>query len=303
MSQNSVLISGIHHVTAIAGDPQRNLDFYVGLLGLRLVKLTVNFDDPGTYHFYFGNKEATVGSTLTFFPWPGARQGSPGVGQSTRVSFSIGRNSVESWIRLLENAGLEITQSTRFGETVIGFQDPDGLGIELLTNSKIESGDRVIETIQSVDLNVIRVEETAEILTNYLGFELTDREDERVRYESNSGSHVDILGESNSTRGRSGAGTIHHVAFRTPSDEAQIEIRNRLLQNGFSVSPVMERKYFRSIYFREPGGILFELATDLPGMGVDEPMEALGTSLKLPDEFEKHRKVIESALPKLVMPK
>lgn len=297
------MTSGIHHVTAIASEPQRNLDFYSGCLGLRLVKLTVNFDDPGTYHFYFGNENADVGSILTFFPWLGARRGTPGIGQATKVSFSVSRSSLFNWKSYLEGEGIMFVELLRFGEIALGFSDPDGLEIELIGNSEIESDERKILTIRSVELSVAGYEKTAKILTSHLGFFQSGIEGNCYRYSLTSGSNVDIVCLPGGTKGIGGVGTIHHVAFRCPTKESQLEIRNELVVEGYNVSPVIDRKYFHSIYFRESGGVLFEVATDLPGMAIDESLDELGTKLQLPVEYENHRESIESSLPPLVLPK
>ncbi len=286
-------IPGIHHITAIASDPQRNLDFYAQVLGLRLVKLTVNFDDPGTYHFYFGDEAGRPGSILTFFPWPGAIAGRHGSGQAAAVSFSV--PTLDGWEDRLPRSKAE----QRFGQDVLSFTDPDGLQLELVATGG--TGSRVLG-FQGVTLSEAGYESTARLLTDTFGYELLASEGNRFRYVGTAGDSVDLLCQPEARRGGMGAGTVHHVAFRAETDEAQRRWQTKLAEHGLNVTPILDRQYFHSIYFREPGGVLFEIATDPPGFATDETMEQLGTHLKLPPWLEPARPEIEEALPKLKMP-
>jgi len=292
-------ISGIHHVTAIASDPQSNLNFYTRFLGMRLVKKTVNFDDPGSYHFYYADAEGRPGSILTFFPWPGARRGRQGNGQVTVTSFAIPRNSIGTWVERLSKADVEFDGPiTRFGEELVIFSDPDGLKIEL-----IESGDESGEAIRSIHSATIAeagYERTARLLTDTMGLRFVGEEGNRFRFVAGDGGAskiVDVLCSPDAARGLVSAGTVHHIAWRTPDAEQQLRWRSILVGLDYDVSPVMDRTYFESIYFREPGGVLFEIATDPPGFTVDEPLDKLGQGLKLPPMYEAMRSRIESALP------
>jgi catechol 2,3-dioxygenase-like lactoylglutathione lyase family enzyme len=308
-------ITGIHHITAICGDPQRNLDFYRGLLGLRLIKLTVNFDDPGTYHLYYGDGAGHPGTILTFFPWPDAPKGRPGNGQVTQTSFAVPGNALDFWANRLRHAGVAVGEpQRRFDEEVLSFHDPDGMGVELVGTSAVdkqlvnENGpvpvDVAIHGFHSATLSEGGYLKTAKLLTDTMGFHLRGEEQNRFRYVSPSrgpAGVVDVLCAPEHTQGRMGVGTVHHIAWRTGDDLQQLEWLTEL-QNSYNVSPVMDRKYFHSIYFREPGNILFEIATDPPGFAVDEPLEHLGTHLVLPPWLERDRTRIEAALPKLNLP-
>jgi glyoxalase family protein len=308
-------IAGIHHITAIAGNPRRNLDFYTGVLGLRLVKLTVNFDDPGTYHFYFASAGGAPGTILTFFPWVNARAGRLGSGQAAVVSFAIPEGSMGYWHkRLDEIGGSETILETRFGEEVLNFRDPDGLPLALVSqpgHSEKEwefapvPVEHAIRGFHSLSLWEEGFQQTAELLTGTLGFKLRQEGGGRFRFQAPGeaqGSLVDVLIQSNSQSGRMGAGIVHHVAWRTQNDESQLDWRQKLVDLGFNVTPVMDRQYFHSIYFREPGGVLFEIATDPPGFTLDETPENLGTALKLPPWLEPRRDKIENALPEIQLP-
>ena len=314
--------AGIHHVTAIASDPQRNLDFYAGILGMRLVKRTVNFDDPTTYHFYFGDAEGTPGSILTFFPWPDARRGRQGSGQVAVASFAILPSSVGFWIERFIKYHVEFSQPVaRFDdERVIAFKDPDGLMGELVAHPSAElrtgwetrsvPADHSIRGIYSVTLWQESCDLTGKLLTDQLGFQAVREQASIFRYAATSGSGngsrhesiVDLRCVPGLWPGVMGAGTIHHVAFRAPDDEAQTKVRLELVALGFNVTPVIDREYFHSVYFREPGGVLFEIATDPPGFTVDEPADSLGQSLKLPQWLEPRRFEIEALLPNIRLP-
>jgi glyoxalase family protein len=301
-------INGIHHVTAMAGDPQRNLDFYTDVLGLRLVKLTVNFDDPSTYHFYFGDHVGKPGSILTFFPWPDARPGVRGAGQLTATAFTIPKGSLAFWqTRLKEKWVRTDAPITRFGDTVLTFYDPDDLKLELIATDNLGDfepwhdgpvpADRAIRGFHSVTLTERELERTAAVL-NTMGITQMGQEGNRVRFTAG----VDVLVEPTSPAGRVSVGTVHHLAFRTPDDDQQIAWQRTLAEAGLGVTEVRDRQYFRSIYFREPGGVLFEIATDSPGFATDESVESLGTALKLPPQYESMRAQIEAVVTPLHLP-
>ena len=309
-------IDGIHHVTAVAGNPQPNLDFYVSFLGLRLVKRTVNFDDPGSYHFYYGNETGQPGTIMTFFPWPGARSGRHGTGQVTATAFAVPVGSLGYWKERATRMSFVATeQPARFGQELLRVEDGDGLVVELIASTspgKTERPDGVdipaeseIQGIHSATLNEQIDTKTVELLTKTMGFRETGREGDRIRFEVGEGGPtriVDVLVTPAGPRGLGGAGTVHHIAFRTPDDMHQQRWQEVLMAGGHQVSPVMDRNYFHSIYYREPGGILFEIATDPPGFLIDESLETLGMHLKLPAQYEAMRSQIEAALPVITVP-
>jgi glyoxalase family protein len=309
-------ISGIHHITAIASDPQRNLDFYTRVLGLRLVKLTVNFDDPGTYHFYFGDREGSPGSILTFFPWPGIRRGIAGNGQVSATAFAVRPDALEFWESRLAAQGLPVAEAVeRFGERVVRFADPDGLPLELVAtpgadprgvwNDASIPRTHAICGFHSATLSAEGYERTAALLQQPMGLRLVGSEGNRFRYAAaapGAGAIVDIVCAPDGRSGRAGAGTVHHIAWRTPDAAQQHRWREVLVGDGLNVSPIMDRAYFLSIYFREPGGILFEIATDPPGFAIDEPADHLGERLMLPSWLEPQRPVVERTLPSLTLP-
>jgi glyoxalase family protein len=308
--------AGIHHVTAIAGDPQRNLDFYGGTLGLRLVKRTVNFDDPQTYHFYFGDETGTPGSIMTFFPWPGARRGRVGAGQVAATSFAVPEGSLGWWIQRFVARGVEHdAPAKRFGRSVLGFRDPDGLPLELVADPRATEraawtggdvpAEHAIHGFHSVTLGLARTDATERVLREALGFERVGEEDGIVRYgagDGGPGTLVDLRVAASGDRGVGGAGTVHHVAWRAADDAAELQIRRQVEALGLQPTPVIDRNYFHSVYFREPGGVLFEIATDPPGFADDEPAESLGEALKLPAQYEPHRAEIEAVLPTIHLP-
>jgi catechol 2,3-dioxygenase-like lactoylglutathione lyase family enzyme len=308
-------ILGIHHITAIAGDPQRNIDFYAGLLGLRLVKLTVNFDDPGTYHLYYGDGVGHPGTILTFFPWPHAPQGRRGNGQVTQTSFAVPASAKDYWIRRLTTHKVpHALAPDRFGEPVLAFSDPDGLSIELIFTERVNidrayaegpiPADSAIHGFHSATLSEEGFERTAELVTR-LGFRLAAEDGNRYRYAVGSGeagTMVDIVCVPEQRPGRVLVGTIHHIAFRTRDDDQQLGWLEELARLGYNTSPVMDREYFHSIYFREPGGILFEIATDPPGFTINESIESLGSRLILPPWLETRRAELEAVLPPLTLP-
>jgi glyoxalase family protein len=309
-------LAGIHHVTAIAGEPQQNVDFYAETLGLRLVKQTVNFDDPGTYHLYFGDAAGHPGTILTFFPWPGAPKGPHGAGQATMVSFSVPPDALGFWEERLRGRGIKFEAlESPFDESVLQFSDPDGLQLELVADSRATLGQpwtgasvpvaQAIRGFHSVALLERAPDDTERVLTDVMGFRHVRSVGHRRRYVSGEGgpaAHVDVVAAPDAPPGRVAVGTVHHVAWRTATDEAQGAWRRRLLDAGFNVTPVRDRQYFHSIYYHEPGGVLFEIATDPPGFGVDEPPEALGSRLRLPPWLEPHRQALEARLPPLRLP-
>jgi len=292
-------LGGIHHITAIASDPQRNLDFYTGFLGLRLVKKTVNFDDPGTYHFYFGGYDGRPGTILTFFPWPGARRGRQGAGQVTAVAFAVPPGSLRAWeLRIAAERLLTDIVVERFGEKVLRMYDPDGMPVELIETPAAPVGS--LGLFHCPTLATTDPEATARFLTETLGFRQVAKNGKRLRFgvgEGGIGATIDLCADACTNAGLGGAGTVHHIAWRTPDDQNQREWRDKLASSGHGVTDILDRQYFHSIYFREPGGILFEIATEPPGFTLDEPLESLGTALKLPPWLEPERAKIEAALP------
>jgi glyoxalase family protein len=310
-------IRSLHHVTAIASDPQRNLDFYVGLLGLRFVKRTVNFDDPGSYHFYFGDNRGTPGTILTFFPWPGARRGIRGTGQIEATAFAISRNSIGYWLERCKQQHVTAEKISRFGEEVIRFVDPDGLLIELIASSspaRVEpwpespiSAEHALHGFHSVSAALEGYEGTARLFTDSFGYRLIEESGNRFRFaspdDSAPGRIVDLLCMPDTETGRVAAGSVHHIAFRAKDEAEQLKWREHLVELGYNVTPVIDRTYFHSIYFREPGGVLFEIATEPPGFTLDETLEELGNHLRLPPWMESARSQIEKILPPIQVPR
>lgn len=310
-------VPGIHHVTAIASSAQRNLDFYTDVLGLRLVKRTVNFDDPGTYHLYYGDRLGTPGTIMTFFPWSHAAPGRRGSGFTDVTGFSVPTGSLEFWAARLAEAGARPGDvETLFGAEVLPFEDPDGLVGELVaepTTKETAAGvarhrdvpaEYAIRSFHGVVLDVAAPDATAKVLTNLLGFEPLGEEGGRLRFRAGAdevGAVVDLLATGSGERGLMGAGSVHHVAFRARDDEEQQVWRDVIARAAIHVTTVQDRNYFRSIYFREPGGVLFEIATDAPGFTVDEPEEELGRHLKLPPQYEGSRAELESRLQPLTV--
>lgn len=309
-------ILGIHHITAIAGDPQANIDFYTGLLGLRLVKLTVNFDDPTTYHLYYGDGAGHPGTILTFFPWPGARPGRRGTGQVTETAFAVPAGALEYWAQRLASHDVAFQfPERRFGDEVLSFRDPDGMRVELIAAANLQAEraytgapvpvEYAIHGFHSATLSEEGYQKTASLLTETLGFRLAGQHGNRYRYVAASeepGTIVDVLCAPEEPSGRVAVGTVHHIAYRTRNDEQQRAWLDEITRLGYNASDVMDRKYFHSIYFREPGRILFEIATDPPGFTVDEAGEELGTHLVLPPWLESSRAQLEAVLPALRLP-
>jgi glyoxalase family protein len=303
------LISGLHHITALASDAQKNVDFYAGILGLRLVKKTINFDAPEVYHLYYGNEKGSPGTIMTFFPFPGLHKGRKGKGQLTVVSFSISEHAVDYWITRLNRFKIKCEgPQQRFDELVIDLEDWDGLSLELVANQKDKRPgftygnipvEFAIKGFYGMTLCEECYEKTASLLTTQMDHVLIAEKENRFRYSASSqpGDFVDILCTPDILKGIAGYGTVHHVAFATADDTTQLKARDKLLKWDLNVTPVLDRQYFRSIYFREPGGVLFEIATISPGFTIDEPLECLGEALKLPPWEEYNRLRIEERLP------
>jgi glyoxalase family protein len=308
--------AGIHHITAIASNPQQNINFYHMVLGQRFIKSTVNFDDPGTHHFYYGDRSGSPGTILTFFPWPGAKKGRLGSGETGTIAYSIHPDSIDYWAARLQSFHLQVGNiQNRFGDSVLPFVDPDGLRMELIAHPNLAEIDfwqdgpvpkaHALRGFHGVTLMESEIETTARVLTETLGFKMMDQQGKRTRFKANSnaaGSYVDLLHTPSTPRGKMGAGTVHHIAFRTSDDEEQARYHKKVSQAGLNITSVRDRQYFRSVYFREPGGVLIELATDGPGFTIDESPANLGTSLKLPAWFESNREAIETALPPFTIP-
>ncbi|MDP4284542.1 MAG: ring-cleaving dioxygenase [Bacteroidota bacterium] len=306
-------ILGLHHITAIAGNAKRNFEFYTNVLGLRMVKKTVNFDDPGTYHFYFGDETGTPGSILTFFPWEGIGQGHTGTGMATGIGYSVPKDSLAFWSDRFTKFNVKQDEiAERFGEQFLHFKDPDGLDIDLVvpTNEDKRQPWKTYEVKASVatkgfhniTLTLKNVTPTATILTDILGYHLLKQEGNRYRFVTDAienASVVDIIEAPGLSPGYNAAGTNHHVAFRVKNDTILMDYREKIVSKGLGITPKIDRDYFFSLYFREPGGVLFELATDNPGFAKDEPVNELGTHLKLPKQYEPSRAEIEKVLPQL----
>ena len=301
-------VPGIHHITAISGPAQENLDFYAGTLGQRLVKKTVNFDDPGTYHLYYGDRKGSPGTILTFFPFAGAAPGREGSGQALAYAYAAPKGAFDGWVNRMRAAGVAQGEiGERFGARVLTLRDPHGQRLELVEAER--SGDS-LGGFHSVTLWLYDPAPTARLLTEVFGFAESGTSTEpgggeRLRLTApgdGPGRVVDLLRRDGAPRGRQGAGTIHHVAFRAQDDEAQMALRERLIAAGQQVTPQIDRQYFNAIYFREPGGVLFEVATDPPGFLIDETEAELGRALKLPAQHEPLRREIEAHLPALEHP-
>lgn len=315
-------VAGLHHVTAIASGARENLRFYESVLGLRLVKTTVNFDDPGTYHLYYGNYEASPGTILTFFPWQGAVRGRAGTGMTAATAFLIPPGTLDAWMGRFADLAIDFeAPAERFSENVLRLQDPDGLPLELVESASagelpVHEGTAAsvsgippeisIRGFHSVSLCVAGYEHSARLLTEVFGYKSEGQQGERFRFRAGAdktaapGRYIDILCQPDTLpRSRPGAGTVHHIAFRARSEEEQLQWREKVLSFGLNVTPVLDRNYFRSVYFREPGGVLYEIATDPPGFTADEPLEHLGETLRLPAWLEPRRDIIEARLPAL----
>lgn len=305
-------ILGLHHVTAISNNAKRNHDFYTNVLGLRMVKKTVNFDDPGTYHFYFGDEQGTPGTIMTFFPWEGIGRGTNGTGLATHTAFAVPEGSFGFWKERLGQQGITTRESEIFGEKVLSFNDPDGMQLQLIEPAKGDNRkpwttqdvkeEVALKGFHAVTLTLHSADATANVLTDILGYSLSQEEGNRYRFATDAidtANLIDIIEAPTAPVGRNAAGTNHHIAFRVKNDDILMEYREKVLSAGLHITPKINRDYFFSLYFREPGGVLFELATDNPGFTVDEPLDSLGRSLKLPGRYESMRNEIEAHLPQL----
>ncbi len=306
-------VLGLHHITAIARDAKRNYNFYRQVLGLRFIKKTVNFDDPGTYHFYYGDEVGTPGTILTFFPWERIQQGRQGTGMTTDIAYSVPESSLQFWDDRLKQNGVKITGSgQRFGESYLSFEDPDGLPLTLIVPASVDTrkgweteevkSPVATKGFHSVSLTLRSTKHTADVLTNILDYAPSGREGNRHRYATDAvpnASVIDLIEGAELPAAVNAGGTVHHIAFRVKNEEVLMAYREKVIRYGLSITPKIDRNYFFSLYFREPGGVLFELATENPGFAVDEPVNELGTHLKLPPQYESRRKEIERGLPPL----
>lgn len=305
---------GIHHITAISSAADENLAFYERVLGLRLVKQTVNFDDPYTYHLYYGDATGTPGTLVTFFPWERMPAGRPGAGMIVATAFAVHREALPYWAERLTTAGIQVHEGIRFNEPLLKFQDPHGLALELIGCGNLpalscrQTGPvdhaHAIRGFHSATALLNHLENTQALLTGSMGMDAPIREQNRFRFTMNglqsaAGRTLDVVVDPHAPKGRLGTGSVHHIAFRVRTDAEQLHWQANLRKSGVNVTEVRDRNYFKSIYFHEPGGILFEMATDSPGFAVDEPIENLGNSLMLPAGYERLRPRIEAALPAL----
>lgn len=308
------LINGLHHVTTLAGDTQRNVDYYTGLMGLRLVKKTVNFDAPDVYHLYYGNETGSPGTILTFFPYGSLPRGRKGVGQLTYTAFSVPTAALSFWMDRLREQGVSYAgPSKRFSETYLRFEDHDGAGVELVFNDEDQRPgwdngripvEYAVRGFYTVTLEESNPDRTIELLTQTMQHARVGEEGGRFRLRAGlggPGNYLDVVCAPNGVRALQGAGSVHHLAFSTDSDETQLLIQAQLTEAGFHPTAVLDRQYFHSIYFREPGGVLFEVATNPPGFAVDEAVTELGTALKLPPQYESRRAKVEAELPEIVI--
>jgi glyoxalase family protein len=299
--------TGIHHITAIVGNPQENVDFYAGVLGLRLVKRTINFDDPGTYHLYFGDEAGKPGTIITFFPWPDAYRGKIGDGQVGVTTYAVPKGAMSFWENRLEKFQIPFTKTMRFGEGILAFDDPHGLHLEIVERVEGEkntwefgdvTADVAIKGFGGATLLSSQPEKTAELLEKEFGLERVGEEGDFLRFQSPSdiGNVIDLKRTASGARGKMGAGIVHHIAMRAKDGQDQLEWREQLAKHGYHITPVKDRNYFTSVYFREHGEILFEIATDPPGFSLDESPDTMGERLMLPEWYEPQRQKIESVL-------
>lgn len=309
--ENEIL--GLHHITAIAGDAQKNYDFYTKVLGLRLIKKTVNFDDPKTYHFYFGDKIGTPGSILTFFPWPRVRQGKTGAGMATEIGYSVPAGSLEFWKGRFKKFNVPHGDILKkFEENFLPFKDPDGLNLELIVPEKKDerqpwvtgeiNANNAIKGFHNVTLTLNDIQPTASVLTDIFGYKFVRQEGNFYRFKTDTVENaaiVDLLEKPEEGPGLNAGGTNHHIAFRVKDEKTLMSYRDRVLRHGLHITEKINRDYFFSLYFREPGGVLFEIATDNPGFTTDETIEELGSQLQLPDQYKAARPQIEKILPEI----
>lgn len=303
---------GLHHITALAGDPAANAHFYIQKLGMRMVKKSVNQDDPHTYHLFYGNEAANPGSSITFFPWPRAHKGVVGTGEAVNVAFKVPAGTESFWKYRLTEQGIEFSEEfTIFGKPAIRFRDPDGMELDLVfdgtakekqsTFDSTVSAEQAIQGFWSTRLKLAKTEGTADILTSILGFSEVEADNNLTLFgsEGTIGTKVILEESTKEERGRGGRGTVHHVAFRAENLDDLKNMREQVIAKGLNPSEVIDRHWFNSVYFREPGGVLFELATDDPGYAVDEDFNHLGEQLILPPWLEARRTLIENTLPAL----
>lgn len=310
--ENTIL--GLHHITAIAGNAKINHDFYTRVIGLRLIKKTVNFDDPKTYHLYYGNEAGSPGTILTFFPWEGIAAGRRGARQATEIGYSVPEGSLDFWqARLEKNNVIYNKTAEKFGERYLTFLDPDGLKFELTISKNKDTrepwvtpeinAENAILGFHHVTITTNKIDKTAEILTQVFGYHLSEKQVNRSRFITDAveqAAIVDLVEAPGEIAGHVAGGSVHHVAFRVKDEKTLMYFRDKIAAMGLHITEKIDRNYFYSLYFREPGGVLFELATDNPGFSVDEPLTELGQNLKLPSQYESQRAEIESILPKLV---
>lgn len=306
-------VNGIHHITAIAGNAKRNYDFYTKTLGLRLVKKTVNFDDPETYHLYYGDKQGTPGSILTFFPWEGIAPGRRGSRQATEIGYSVPENSFDFWLKRFDDHNVTYNKvAEKFGEPYLTVLDPDGLKLELTASKTPDTrvpwetaevtAENATKGFHNVTITTNKIGLTAQILTDILGYRLLEQHVNRYRFITDAIEHaaiVDLVEVPGEIAGHVAGGSVHHVAFRVKDEATLMQYREKIAASGLNITDKIDRNYFYSLYFREPGGVLFELATDNPGFSIDEPEAELGTHLMLPQQYEKFRSTLENTLPKL----
>jgi glyoxalase family protein len=304
-------IPGLHHITVAARDPQQNVDFYHHLLGQRLIKKTVNFDDPSTYHLYYADAVGSPGTVLTFFPWINLPRQMRGNGEAGAVAYSISPGSLGFWTDYLRRLNIRIYPiEKRFGLELLPFEDPDGMRLELVAGGAMETvatwqespipSMHQLQGFYGATLRLAEVEPTAELLTKHMGYRFVGQEGPYYRFQAASdgiGMLIDLLHNPGAPTARFGTGSVHHIAFRAPDGANQLAYQQNLQHAGYQVTPVRNRQYFRSIYFRSPGGVLFEIATDDPGFAIDEPVSELGMQLRLPPWLESQRPQIEQLLP------
>ena len=306
-------INGLHHITAIASHAASNYNFYTKILGLRLVKKTVNFDDPKTYHLYYGNKVGTPGTVLTFFPWENIAPGRSGSRQVTTIGYSVPEKSLKFWMNRFESNRINFLGiGEKFGEQYLSFTDPDGLKLELIVpkipdtrlpweTNEVQSA-HATRGFHSITITTNKMQPTADILTGLLGYKFLEQEANLYRFITDTVANaaiVDLVEFPEQIAGHVAGGSVHHVAFRVKNEEIVMEYRETIASSGIHITEKIDRNYFYSLYFHEPGGVLFELATNNPGFAVDEPVEALGSNLMLPAKYEQHRSTIEAILPQL----
>ncbi|TSJ44519.1 ring-cleaving dioxygenase [Mucilaginibacter corticis] len=306
-------IKGLHHITAIAGNAKRNVKFYTDTLGLHLVKKTVNFDDPNTYHLYYGDKTGAPGTILTFFPWEGISAGRRGARQATEIGYSISQGSLDFWLKRMDDHNIIHNKvAEKFGEQYLTVLDPDGLKLELTVAKNADNrlpwetteikADNAIKGFHNITITTNKIEPTARILTEVLGYKLLEQHVNRYRFVTDTVENaniVDLVEVAGEIAGHVAGGSVHHVAFRVSDEKTLMEYREKIAALGLHITDKIDRNYFYSLYFREPGGVLFEIATDNPGFAVDEPVDELGTHLMLPPQYESRRADIEQQLPQL----